>query len=341
MDKFSHLAYATKVAIDRFLKGAMAAMENQKSTEMSDETQEDYLRLAKYLLTKRSRSNVKLQDIVGATHSKNTFYKRIAALRHYVVHIGSISVETLIEKYCPVAEHNIKNAANDIHELLDIVKNGMQSARQNKQSKRAALRGLPSDWVEQLCGYNKKSKYSEALIVSALTGCRPSELQKGIRVSYNMDKATGSEQLEFKIPGSKVTPNSGQVWRTITYQITGDNQLISSAIEIVKQSGNTEKTISITSPVNFTHEVRRIAKRLWPDHKKPVTAYCFRHQFAANLKQLKAGDDTSKALGHRSSKTRRLYGTAAQARGSNTHIIISASSDLSNAIEKPNDGVEP
>lgn len=46
---------------------------------------------------------------------------------------------------------------------------------------------------------------------------------------------------------------------------------------------------------------------------QPITAYCFRHQFAADLKANGDDEATCRGLGHISAETRRLYGTAGQA----------------------------
>lgn len=60
-------------------------------------------------------------------------------------------------------------------------------------------------------------------------------------------------------------------------------------------------------------EIRRLARSLWPKHKQPITSYCFRHQFAADLKANGDDEATSRGLGHISAETRRVYGTANQA----------------------------
>lgn len=74
-------------------------------------------------------------------------------------------------------------------------------------------------------------------------------------------------------------------------------------------------TVQIEHAGNFTVEIRRLAGRLWPKHPHTVTAYCFRHQWAADMKRTYAGDAVSQGLGHVSAKTRRYYGQAGQATG--------------------------
>lgn len=338
MNKYSHLDESTKLAIDSFLKTAMKLAKKFGQTNPSEDTRNEYIKLAKQLLSKRSRNKQNLRKIISSTRSKYTYYKRIASLRYYILQIGAESAKTLMEKHCPIAENNIKKADEDIQAIFDIIKNGLDEKFSKPVSKRSSLKGLPDNWMDQICNHNKNSKYRDAFHVAALTGCRPSELKKGVSVTYKLN-ASGESELTFKIIGSKVTTQSGQEWRTITYHNIERMGYFSEFLESIKEAET--KKINIDSPVNFTQEIRRIAKHLWSDHKKPITAYCFRHQFSANLKKLKIGDDTSKALGHRSTKTRRLYGTASQARGKPMEVTISSSHDLKQHLVNGNDGVEP
>ena len=331
MNKYSHLDESTKQAIDSFLKTAMKVAKRFGQSNPSEDTRNEYMKMAKQLLLKKAKNKQSLRQIISSTRSKRTYYKRITALRYYILLIGSESAETLIKERCPIAENNIKKAAVDVADLLEVIKKGPGKIFSKTASKRSSLQGLPNDWVEKMCNYNEHSKYRDALHVVALTGCRPSELQKGVLVTYKTN-INGESELTFKISGSKVTNHSGQEWRTITYHNIESSGIFSSFIESVKIAG--KKKISIDSPVNFTVEIRRIAQSIWHDHKKPVTAICFRHQFSANLKSMKIGDDTSRALGHRSTKTRRLYGTASQARGKPVGISISSSHDLKQHPEK-------
>lgn len=338
MNKYSHLPQSTKLAIHSFLKVALKMAKRFGDKNPSENTLDEYMKLAKQLLLKKAKKKQSLWHVIAETRSKHTYYKRIAAIRYYILQMGSESAKTLMKEYCPIADSNIKKASVDVMELLNIIETSLKITFSKRLSKRSALLGLPFDWMEQICNYNENSKYRDAFYVVALTGCRPGELKKGVSVTYEL-KSDGESELTFKIFGSKVTADSGQEWRTITYKNLENIAAFSKFLACIKAEGT--KKIHIESPINFTQEIRRIAKHLWPDHKSSVTAYCFRHQFSANLKNMKIGDDTSKALGHRSTKTRRLYGTASQARGKSVGISISSSHDLKQHPAKGNDGVEP
>lgn len=209
----------------------------------------------------------------------------------------------------------------------------MTCKRKKRRSKRIALKGLPMDWCEQICNYNKKSRYYAAFLVASLTGCRPSELCNGVLVSYRNE---GEDNfLKFKIKGAKVTGSSGQEWREIIYRISNPEGILADAIALVQRG---DKTISIENPANFSVEIRRIAKEVFSEHKKPITAYCFRHQFAANLKAHGDGDLVSLTLGHRSLKTKKVYGHRGQKRGKSYDISVNTSHDISTTIAPPKNG---
>lgn len=336
MKDFSHLNHETRVAIDAFLRHAKFLAGRSKNRSISDKTIQDYTCVAKRILKKCSVSKQSLDQFFHGIDGKSTFYKGIAALKFYITDIGIGAVKTLIDSHCPIADHNIKKAAFDIQQLITVIQNGMQGKRKKRISKRSALAGLPSDWCEQICNYNKKSKYYEAFLVTSITGCRPAELCNGVLVSH---RNNGSEDvLVFKIWGVKVTDVSGYVWREITYKIPKPEGIYADLIELVRYDC---RTISIESAVNFTVEIRRIAEGLWSNHKHNITAYCFKHQFAANLKALGYDELISRALGHKSLKTKKLYGHRSQSRGAPLEISVVVSEDLSAFPTSSDDGVEP
>lgn len=333
MKDFSHLNHETKVAIDSFLKHAKLVAARSKASIRSDKTSEEYVRIAKRIFKKCSVNGQSIEQYFARIESKSTFFKGTAAIKCYVTEIGIEAVKALIDTYCPIADHNIKKAASDIQQILNVIQTGMTCKRKKRKSKRAALSGLPDDWREQICNYNRKSKYYAAFLLASLTGCRPSELCNGVLVSYRNE---GSEKvLIFKIKGAKFTESSGHEWREIIYRASNPQGILADVIALV-QCG--DKTISVDNPTNFTVEVRRIAADIWPDHKKPITAYCFRHQFAADLKAHGDGDLVSLALGHRSLKTKKVYGHRGQKRGKSYDISVNASHDLSVPIASPKNG---
>lgn len=196
--------------------------------------------------------------------------------------------------------------------LAEIQQQGLNTPRRKRNSKRQALAGLPPDWREILCQRGKNGKYATALLVSSLTGCRPSELKRGIKIWKKWDDLLGKTLIYFQIQGSKVKNNQGQPSRLIVYDAADTHPLIAAMNRQFKTQADAVFLAQVSDPCNFTVEVRRLAHCLWPQNKHSITAYCFRHQWSADNKSFGDGDAVSRGLGHASAKTRRSYGTANQ-----------------------------
>lgn len=301
--------------------------ENKKYSDKSESTKDEYKKLAKNLID-RSRHTIEcLEHTVQQTSSPNTFYKRIAALTYY------FQLETLaLAQDCSLAQDEIKLKAltpkfsdllTQLKALQNLQKTGLTSKRAKRRSKRQALLGLPADWRSTICERGNNGKYGLPLLVAAITGARPKELINGITVSSTFDQELGEKLIQFKVLGAKVKKAQGQPERTIGFSIKDKNPLIQQLLKIISGNDKHEIDVRIDKAVNFTVEVRRLAKQLWPNHKHSITAYCFRHQFAADIKAIGDSDQVSKGLGHISTKTSRSYGTARQSnRGEQLHPLI-------------------
>jgi hypothetical protein len=209
--------------------------------------------------------------------------------------------------------HQLTLHLRQLKQLQKAKDTGFISPRRKRNSKRQALRGLPSSWRHDLYQRADHGKYALPILVAALTGCRPAELCYGIAVCREAHPATGEEFIAFCIRGAKVKAGQGQPGRIIKYSVDDPHPLIRKICEFAYSSEEVPvQEVKIDSAVNFTVEVRRLAKSLWPKHKQPITAYCFRHQWAADMKAVSDGDSVSRGLGHMSAKTRRTYGTFAQ-----------------------------
>lgn len=170
-----------------------------------------------------------------------------------------------------------------------------------RHSKRRDLRGLPETWRELMHTGLATSKYRIQYLVTALTGCRPAELeQPGIMVSIS------DRMLTFTIAGAKVKSDSqGQPFREISYSLDDPHPLVQSLL-IDEQF--TPGNVRVQSKQNFTSAIRRVGKKVWPRRKAEITPYCLRHAAASDFKQVLSPDDVSKAMGHRVDATKSLYG---------------------------------
>ncbi len=181
--------------------------------------------------------------------------------------------------------------------------------RKCRRSKRQDLAGLPPDWRERLLDGMSKSKNYIPALVSCISGCRPSELKKG--VSLRIDGG----MLRVEIAGAKVGPTKGQPLRILEYAASSQQPLVADMVLLVELAGGGLE-ISIDSAKAFSSAIAYHGHRAFPRSSRRITPYCFRHAFASDLKRnLPDQDDVSKALGHRVDRTRSSYGQAQIGRG--------------------------
>lgn len=305
-----------KTYIINYAYDALEAITDLEShfCDASQATLEDYYKTGERLI-KRKKMHQTLVDVLIKAKSENTFYKWLNGCRFYLCN----KIKECLKLYELTSDswycEDAYELFDDLQNIANFNKSDFNFDFNKKKSKKTALHKLPKNWQELLINYNRNSKYTSALVVIALTGCRPCELVKGIKISIS------DEKIDFFIEGAKVDDKKGQPFRNISYPIDSKNTLIEILKNILSTSAK-EITISIAKAVNFTVEIRRRSKILWPSHKESITSYCFRHQFSADMKKSKKGDDVSRALGHATDKTRKRYGHASQGRGLITEVTV-------------------
>lgn len=316
----------------------------KEETSKSETTRAEYLKLGLNLIETSTSSNTPLIELVQRTSRPPTFYKRIAALQYYLfekmrslsARLPSATDEIICKELCS----DFVTLSTQLQELIEIREIGLEGQRSARQSKRKALAGLPSNWRTLLCKQGGSGKYALPLLICAVTGARPKELIHGVEIDTSFCPERNQRLLQFTIKGAKLKPTQGQPTRVISYEISSENPLILAILKKLDMEFESDlnRTIQIESAVNFSVEIRRIAKKLWPNHRHSVTAYCFRHQFAADTKACSDPAVVSLGLGHVSSKTRRHYGTRRQASKSEQlkPVIIVAERELKNVIKGQN-----
>lgn len=295
---------------------AMLSTNTHAPRRTSLKTEVEYERQAQRLLQRARHVEGGLFYVVQSTTCASTFRKRLAALQHFLLtqqqelaRQVNVPIVQAAEILCARLHSQLQN----LQVLQRLRQEGLTGRRAKRRSKRQALTGLPANWRTALCKRAAHGRYLFPLIVLALTGCRPSELVSGIHLWRSKDEATGQSLIHFSIAGAKVKASQGQPIRTISYNAKDSHPLVAVIDGLLDAQPEPQVFAQISSAVNLTVEIRRLARSLWPKHKQPITAYCFRHQFAADMKA--SGDDeaTSRGLGHISAETRRVYGTAGQA----------------------------
>lgn len=286
-------------------------------SDTSENTRAEYVQLASSLIKRARYAEHGLAEVVADTTSTCTYFKRIAALRYYL-HLRHQQLMQLAREDCDgrssVLQSQLREHLEQLQTFVTLQQDGFRRRRSKRRSKRQALAGLPDDWRSQLCRRGAHGRYANALRVLALSGCRPSELANGVLVWREREEGAGALILHIGINGAKVKAAQGQPYRCISYLADDPHPLVAALNRQLNAEEDAYLHISVASARNLTVEIRRLARGLWPGHKHAITAYCFRHQWAADMKSFIDGDAVSRGLGHVSAKTRRLYGVASQAR---------------------------
>lgn len=176
-------------------------------------------------------------------------------------------------------------------------------------SKRAISK-LNKDFREKICDYaiENSLKCAPALILLKLTGCRPNEINKGVRVSITDDNC-----FRFIIMGSKLNlnQNRGINQRIIKIKLEESDKYKSFLENYVKSTSENGKstTINVKSEKSFSGYISKISKRLWPRKTYHASAYSFRHQVASDLKNSGMDEvEIAQFLGHASTRSQESYG---------------------------------
>jgi len=193
------------------------------------------------------------------------------------------------------------------------------------EGKRKGLRSLPRDWVEKII-QALPVQHRDVAVVMALTGCRPSELQKGVVLE---PESHGS--LKITISGAKFKKGfQGQEQRVLVIDEVHTLTLFMKTLE-------KPTWIKLENKETFRKAFRRAAQKLG---YKNVSPYSLRHQFSAGMKAEMnyrwTREDLAKALGHITDRCQQNYGHPNQNRGGSGILSAEASSPIkSNRGEIP------
>ena len=293
---------------------------------LSDTTRTQYSKAFRRMLIRNSTP----EGMSGTARS--FYYYRAAWVHHYVTQIREVlnaadlaqrsgNMETWVEclsklpvfiqeldRYRPDPEGKSLDNGLTGQWAVEAEKRLHAGQRLTRHSKRSRLRGLSTDWREQMfLGLRPSSKYLDVVAVLSATGARPAEFVKGIQVTLET-----TEVLHFKIEGIKTHGGKyGQAERSFSVKV--DRQELRYLRDrLVKNNGSLTVKASAGA---LSDKIRQLSKKVFPNLKSAVSAYVFRHQVAADLKASGLLDvEVSAALGHSVDETKGYYGAAQSAR---------------------------
>ena len=193
-------------------------------------------------------------------------------------------------------------------------------------SKRDALDQRPADWRGKVWA-EVSPRDKDAVAVLALTGARPSEIEKGVRV----DKLAGGD-LKFTIKGAKVDDLRGQQTRTITVSKADAERSVEGRHLSSELREGQGRTVQIGSASALSQRISRAGDRagLTSDGQRNVSSYDYRHAFASRLKDdpTVSREELAAALGHSTERSQEAYGRAGSGSGGSGSAHASASSGV-------------
>lgn len=192
-------------------------------------------------------------------------------------------------------------------------------AQKSKLSKRYTLAKLASDWRENIFSSIHSERLKLAVAILSATGCRPSEIERGIIVRAR------NRNLSIGIQGSKVDVETGrgQPLRVLIV----DNTTPWGLYLMQQASDAVDQTMLVKYDAGgISQRLREKSRQIWPRRKTLVSAYTYRHFIGKSMKE--TGESTEKiarTLGHASDFSQTAYGRAGGGkRSAGMHGVIAA-----------------
>ena len=275
--------------------------------KLSNETKARYLQTGE-------RHFCKHQSVMD-TCKKGTYYLRKAAITFYALEQLRYAIAHADEALLDAAVLTLGRFDTKLSGQ-PAVNAGRKCPLKNtlpRCSKRQSLRGLQANWRERLLS-GVTGKAREILLVLCAGGVRPEEIASGVLVTPH------ENGVILEVKGAKVSQSNGQPLRIF---------FVSSPFAAELAIGG-KRIITGPSANAISQAVGRQARKVFGRRTHNVSAYSFRHQFAADLKSASniSDDDISAIMGHSASDTKRHYGTRSQSRSNIRVRLISASREV-------------
>ena len=314
----------------------------------NEATQSEYIRMFKRLKNK-GQSVDDLLEAAKNTTSKNTWYKRRAAIRF----CSFAAINALMNKIVKNINHQkpLGSEMIDIQFYIDLLQNLPDTCpivfKAKRNSKKETIKPLPDAWREQVIAEVNK-KYRLEVLLLAATGCRPEEIAKGIDAMVTDKKLILRIQTAKVKDGKIVTSKekklvpylAGQEIRELIFNINSGNIFMKDLFKIFQENYNKNNQPELNSyfranPNNIDKKtlasaITRAGKRCkFEGLEQNITPYCFRHQLAVDLKSLGVnGDIIAMMLGHAVDTTKGQYGFIKRSKDAQSKVPTGVTTQL-------------
>lgn len=306
----------TQEEIFEIVKAARQRMTELPSRELSKLTGDGYVREYNRMVGEEGADPEKLWFAIRTTQSKSTYRRRVAA----TIHCCRLQLREALRSQDAAQRAGDTNALlhqvaviEEVIGIIDIIgRHKGQCPLENtarRKSKRSDLKYLPSNWRDLLHRQLEGSKYELAYLVEAVSGCRPGELEKGVKVIFSEESRLMTIRIDN---GVKVTDQKGQPWREITYRVD-QCPLVRALFEVcrnvVPATERIETVVDIEKTTNWRAALSSAGQKLWPRLKFRICPYHLRNAAASDWKSARLSEEEiSAALGHCVNKTSSIYG---------------------------------
>ncbi len=295
------------------LQRAAVVLEHARFGTIARSTADEYRTVADRLVAERAEAGVAWHGPTAGIESRNSAAVRRAAwARKSIVEVATalrdirehrISAEQCADRlatWVPEAERTPPLPRGDV----DTLHRTPGPKPRTVKSKRAGLRELPADWLQQLwrAAVDDDHRHLHGLAILLVTGCRPAEATYGVAVRR------ADAGLEVSVVGAKVRAGAGQVWRRLVVADDGDGpgghlmKLADATPDGVARVG------AACSPAALSMAVASLGRGI--SLPRAISAYDIRHQRCADAR-VAFGCDIERVaawLGHAGTETARHYG---------------------------------
>lgn len=184
------------------------------------------------------------------------------------------------------------------------------------KAKRSALKLLPPTWREDMFARASEPDWRlsrpqllPALALLWVVGCRPAEIQQGVRISYR------NGTLLIAVEGAKCDDDRGIRKRGYKFQMdraSEEHPALVALREHAKQN-TLQGEATVAHDADYLYNaVTALGKAVFPKLRTRISPYCFRHQAASDLKADPDVllEEAAKFMGHRSDYSISRYGRA-------------------------------
>lgn len=201
------------------------------------------------------------------------------------------------------------------------------------KAKKSVLKLLPPDWREAMFDrasqpdwVQSRPKLLPALSVLWLTGCRPAELESGVKMARLRDG------FVIEVKGAKCNDDKqkerGQPIRRYVFKTPVTEKphralavLLSMAAQDLAPNGIGHATVSHDADYLY-NSIVGLGKATFPRLRTRISPYCFRHQTASDLKADPALSlqEAAQFMGHLSDYSIGKYGRAVHGKGGRERV---------------------